>query len=191
MNILLEEKWNIKNWHLLYILTLILQWFKTEIRIFLNLLFLYIHFYVLESTEKCHLGGRSYFSSSAQHVVNVLIWNFVKWEVTDDIVAVLWSAFSQICSGQHESSLHNFFHFFFSKYFIKFYEMQPFCCSDTATDWKNICFILSERSDFYLIDNLSLIAHAVPLGILASFSVDEILLLSYVSWHTSHIKMKH
>ena len=34
-----------------------------------------------------------------------------------------------------------------------------------ATTWKNSCFILSERSDFHMVDNLSVAVHALPMHI--------------------------
>ena len=47
-----------------------------------------------------------------------------------------------------------------------------------ATAWKNSCFILSERSDFHMVSNLSM-------HILTSFCVDEILLPEYMKWFTN------
>ena len=53
--------------------------------------------------------------------------------------------------------------------------------SNTATAWKKTLFILSERSDFHMVDNLSIEVYAVPMGMLTSLSVDEILLQRYVN----------
>ena len=38
-----------------------------------------------------------------------------------------------------------------------------------ATIWKNSCFILSERSDFHMINNLAITVHAFPLCMLKLF----------------------
>ena len=42
--------------------------------------------------------------------------------------------------------------------------------------WKKLHFILSDRSDFYMIDKLSIAVHAFVRCILMAFSVDETLL---------------
>ena len=48
-----------------------------------------------------------------------------------------------------------------------------------------LCFILSERSDLHIIDNLSIVVHAVAIRKLTLLSVDEIWLLRYVRWFTN------
>ena len=55
----------------------------------------------------------------------------------------------------------------------------------TATTWKRSHYILSERSDFYMIYNLSIASHAFARRMLTSLSVDEILLLRHVNWSTN------
>ena len=54
-----------------------------------------------------------------------------------------------------------------------------------ATGWKKSCFILPERSDFKMIDILSIAVHPYPMCMLTSLSVDEIFLLKYVNWSTN------
>ena len=49
---------------------------------------------------------------------------------------------------------------------------------------KNSQFILSERSDFYIIVNLSIADHALHVYV-DMFSVDEILLLRSMNWSTN------
>ena len=49
-----------------------------------------------------------------------------------------------------------------------------------CTAWKNSRFILSEKLDFHMVDNLLITVHAFPTHILTSLSVDEILLPRYV-----------
>ena len=58
--------------------------------------------------------------------------------------------------------------------------MQPYSSADTATVWKNSCFILSERSDFLMVDNL-LIDHALPVHMLTSLLVNKLLLPRCIS----------
>ena len=65
--------------------------------------------------------------------------------------AVLWDAASRICSEKQAELLHRSHLIFFSKCFVK---VQPYSSTDTATVWKNSSFILSEKSDFHMIDNL-------------------------------------
>ena len=51
----------------------------------------------------------------------------------------------------------------------------------TATAGNKSRFILSEKSDFHMIDNLSIATHDFAKLMLTSLSVDEILLLRYVN----------
>ena len=52
---------------------------------------------------------------------------------------------------------------------------------DTST-WKKSHFILTDTSDFHMIDNQSIVFRAFARRMLTSFSVDEIMLLRYVNW---------
>ena len=47
------------------------------------------------------------------------------------------------------------------------------------TAWKKSCFILPDRSDFYMINNLSIAIHRFARCVMTSLSVDEILLPMY------------
>ena len=47
--------------------------------------------------------------------------------------------------------------------------------------WKKLCFILSDKSDFQMIDNLSIAVYVFASHILISFSIDEMLLSRYVN----------
>ena len=51
--------------------------------------------------------------------------------------------------------------------------------------WKKLCFILSVRFDFYMIDGLSIAVHVFVSRVLMSFSVDETLLPRRVNLSTS------
>ena len=46
-------------------------------------------------------------------------------------------------------------------------------------------FILSKRSDFHMVDNLSIVVYALPIHMLTSLSVDEILLPRYMNCSTN------
>ena len=58
-------------------------------------------------------------------------------------------------------------------------------CIDTATAWKKSRFILSIKSDFHMIVNLSIIVHSFARRVLTSIAVDEILLPGYVNLSTN------
>ena len=50
---------------------------------------------------------------------------------------------------------------------------------DTTAAWKKLGFILSDKFDFHMIDNLLIAVYAYTSYILTSFSVDEMLLPRY------------
>ena len=54
--------------------------------------------------------------------------------------------------------------------------MHPYNSIGTTAAWKKLRFILSDRSDFHMIDSLLMIAHAFVNRVLMSFLVDETLL---------------
>ena len=89
--------------------------------------------------------------SSLQHV---LLGLFVKGK--QEVVQVLsvvycfQNLFKRICY-----SLVWFPSNFFSRRFVKFQVVQPYSSTDTATASR---FIFSERSDFYIVNNLSIAA---------------------------------
>ena len=53
--------------------------------------------------------------------------------------------------------------------------VHPYSSMDTATTWKKSRFILSMRSDFHMIDNLSIAVLTFARCMLTSLSLDEIL----------------
>ena len=71
---------------------------------------------------------------------------------------------------------------FFSKYFFKIQVVQLFNSTDMAIAWKNSHLILSETSDFHIVDNMSVAIHALSMCMLTLFSVDKILLPSYFNY---------
>ena len=71
-----------------------------------------------------------------------------------------------------------FFSGLFSIFFVGVHVVHLYSSIDTDTGWKKSHFILSERSDLYVIDNLSIVYHALARSMLTSLSVNEILLQS-------------
>ena len=63
--------------------------------------------------------------------------------------------------------------------------MHPYSSIDTIAAWKKLRFILSVRSDFHMIDSLSIAVHAFVSRMSMSFSVDETLLPKLVNLSTS------
>ena len=68
--------------------------------------------------------------------------------------------------------------------FIQVIHLSPIDPTDMTTVWKNTHFILSERSGFHRVDNLSIAVHILPMH-MSTFSVDEILLPKYMNWSTN------
>ena len=78
----------------------------------------------------------------------------------------------------------NLFYFpssFFSRRFTGVHVVQSYSSTDKATPWKNSNFILSETSNFHMLDNLSVAIHTLPIRMLTSLSVDEELLSKYMN----------
>ena len=67
---------------------------------------------------------------------------------------------------------------------VSVHEVHPYSRIDTTATWKKFHFILSDRSDFYRNDNLSIAAHTFASLILMLFSVDQTLLLRYLNLST-------
>ena len=59
---------------------------------------------------------------------------------------------------------------------IKVGMVHPFSRIVTTGAWKKLRFILSNRSDFYMIDSISIAIHVFARHILLSLSIDETLL---------------
>ena len=73
---------------------------------------------------------------------------------------------------------------FFSIHLVSVHLVHPYRRLDTTTAWKKLRFILSDKFDFHMINNLSMAIHTFTSHILMSFSVDETLLLRYVNLST-------
>ena len=66
-------------------------------------------------------------------------------------------------------------------HFVSVHVMHPNSSVDTATVWKKYRFILSNRSDFHMINNQLILFNVFAKHILTSLSLDEMLLPKYVS----------
>ena len=73
---------------------------------------------------------------------------------------------------------------FFSIHFVSIHVGHPYSSIVTTAIWKKSCFILADRSDFYMIDNPSIAIHTFARCILASFLLNETLLPRYVNLFT-------
>ena len=65
--------------------------------------------------------------------------------------------------------------FFFSR-LVSVQVVHPYSSIDTTAACKKLCFILSVRSDFHMIESLSIAIHPFVSRVSMSFSVDETLL---------------
>ena len=71
---------------------------------------------------------------------------------------------------------------FFSIRLVSIDVVHPYSSMDTATAWKKSRFILLDRSEFHIIDNISIADHAFARRISIALSIDEILLPRYVNF---------
>ena len=109
---------------------------------------------------------------------------FLRWEVSDR-TAVSWNIASRICSKYLVAFLCSS-HQAFSQCVL----FVPKWCIHTIVLTqpqfvRNPVSILSDRSDFHMIDNQSIIVLRFTRHILKSLSVNEILLPSYVNLSTN------
>ena len=65
---------------------------------------------------------------------------------------------------------------FFFIHLVNVHVVHPCSRIDATATWKKLRFILSDRSDFHIIDNLSIAVHVFVSRILMSFWVGEMLL---------------
>ena len=70
----------------------------------------------------------------------------------------------------------------FLRHFVMVLVVHTYSNTDTIDAWKKSSFLLPNRSDFNIIDNLSVAVKTLARRILTSFSVDEMFLWRYVNW---------
>ena len=73
----------------------------------------------------------------------------------------------------------------FSMHFVSVLMVYLYSSIDTTAGWKKSRFIVSVRSDFHMIDSLSVAVHAFARCISTSLTVDEILLPRYMNLSTN------
>ena len=74
---------------------------------------------------------------------------------------------------------------FFSICLASIHVVHSYSRIDITAAWRKLHFILSDRFDFCMIDNLSIVVYDFASCISMSFSVDEILLWRYVNLSTN------
>ena len=131
----------------------------------------HFHAHVKGSIGEHCLWFHPYFSTSVPHVH--LIWMGLemggRWPYSHCFVGCCFQdLFNIACSilVQFPSS-------FFFIYLVSIHVVHPYSRIDMAAAWKKLRFILSDRSDFHMIDNLSIAVHDFTSHILMSFSVDN------------------
>ena len=133
--------------------------------------------------ENVTLWVRPYFSSDPPWVLFVLLEWFLRWEARGCIAAISWSAACTICSQKHEAFLYSIY-LPFSQCVSLESVVHTYISTNTARTTKKSFFVLSKRSDFYMIDSFSIAIHNITIRVLTSISVDEISLLRYVNCST-------
>ena len=71
------------------------------------------------------------------------------------------------------SILMQFLSSIFPIHLVNIHVVHPYCRIDTTVDWKKLHFILSDKSDFQMINNLSITVCNFASSTLMSFSVDK------------------
>ena len=108
-----------------------------------------------------------------QHVLFVSLGIFVRWEVSDQTTTVLCDvASSRICLKEQVA---------FYMHFVSFQGVHLYSSICTATAWEKTLFILSDWSNFLMINNMSMAVHAFSRRMMSSLSVDKILLSRYMN----------
>ena len=74
---------------------------------------------------------------------------------------------------------------FFTNRLVSVQVVHPYSSIDTTAAWKKLRFVLLVRSDFHMIDSLSIAVHDFFSRVSMSFSVDETLLPRLVNLSTS------
>ena len=100
------------------------------------------------------------------------------------LVAVQLLFCGMLLPGFVPYSLVQFLSSLFSIRLVSVHVVHPYNRIDRTAVWKKLRFILLDRSDFHMNDNLLIAVHAFPSRILMPFSVDETLLPRYMNLAT-------
>ena len=135
----------------------------------------HLHIRVKESIGELCLWVCPYFSNSVPRVLSVLFgWLEIggRWLYSCCFVGCYFQNLFNIGCN----ILVQFPSNFFSICLVSVYVVHPFSRIDTTATWKKLHFILLDKFDFHMIDNLLIAVHAFISFIVISFSVDEMLL---------------
>ena len=94
----------------------------------------------------------------------------------DGWLIALWGAASRTCFNIARSILVLLPSSFFFRRLVSVHLVHPYSSMETTVAWKKLRFISSVRSDFHMIDSLSIAVHAFATRVSMSVSVDETLL---------------
>ena len=143
------------------------------------------HIHVKGFIGESYLWVHPFFSSSVLHMLFVLFGWFLdigdRWPYNCCFMRCCFQDLFNIAHG----ILVQFLSSFFSIRFVSIHVVHPYSRIDTTTAWKKFRFILSDRSDFHMINSLSIAVHAFARHALMALSVDETLLLRYMNLFTN------
>ena len=135
--------------------------------------------------NRTSLMSSSLLRQQCPQVLFVELGRFVKRKLSSHISPISWGVASRICSKQHTAFSRGSYLAFSSCFFVSNHVVLPYSSMFTVRAWKKSRFIISDRSDFYMIDNLPITILAFVRRMLTSLSVDEILLARYANWWTN------
>ena len=92
-----------------------------------------------------------------------------------------WGGYFQDLFKTVRSTLVSILSSFFSIRFVIVHVVNPCSCIDSVTTLEKYHFILSDISDFHMMDNLSIVVQAFTRRMLTLISEDEMLLPRYVN----------
>ena len=126
----------------------------------------------------------------ASPVVSSACFVCLIWMVLEMRGRWLYSCCFVGCSFQNlfnkaHSLLVQFLSSFFSIHLISVHVVHPYSRIDTIGSWKKLRFILTDRSDLHMINNLSITVHAYARCILTSFSKKKRKLNLIYTWRKS------
>ena len=75
--------------------------------------------------------------------------------------------------------------------FVSVHVVHPYCSIASDMVRKKSYFLLSNTSDFHMIDNLSIVVYTLAIRLLTSISVDEILQPKYENWFANSRALKY
>ena len=121
-----------------------------------------LHIHVWGSTGVHRLWARPCFSSSVPAcLVRRTCIVFCDGGASVRIVGVSWGVVARTCLILLSTFLYNFCPSLLSSRFVSVHVVHPYSSIDTTAAWKKLRFILSVRSDFHMIESLSIAVHCL------------------------------